>query len=68
MEMIAFYEKVKTFPQAISQGNAFNFPKKQAAQKSRIRCKSNNYIKFLNIIHVSTTKNTVDFVFSKKLC
>ena len=58
MEMMAFYEKVKTFPQAISQGNAFNFPKKQATQMSGIRCKSDNFTKILIKNQVSPPKDT----------
>ena len=58
MEMMTFYEKVKTFPQAISQGNAFNFPKKQAAQMSGIRCKSDNCTKNIIKNRVSPPKDT----------
>ena len=58
MEMMTFYEKVKTFPQAISQGNTFNFPKKQATQMSGIRCKSDNCTKIIIKNRVSPPKDT----------
>ena len=64
MQMMTFYEKIKTFPQAISQGNAFNFPKKQAAQMSGIRCKSDNYTKFLIKSRVSPPKDIRKDTFS----
>ena len=57
-EMMIFHEKVKTFPQAISQGNTFNFPKKQATQMSGIRCKSDNFTKNLIKNQVSPPKDT----------
>ena len=57
MEMMTFHEKVKTFPQAISQGNEFNCPKKQATQMSGIRCKSDNCTKFRIKSRVSPPKD-----------
>ncbi len=57
MEMMTFHEKVTTFPQAISQGNAFIFPKKQATQMSDIRCKSSNCTKFLIKSRISPPKD-----------
>ena len=64
MEMMTFHEKVKTFPQAISQGNTFNFPKKQATQMSGIRCKSDNCTKFLIKSSVSEPKDIKNARFS----
>ena len=57
-EIVTFHEKVKTFPQAISQGNTFNFPKKQATQMSGIRCKSDNCTKIIIKNRVSPPKDT----------
>ena len=57
-EMMTFHEKVKTFPQAISQGSTFNFPKKQATQMSGIRCKSDNCTKIIIKNRVSPPKDT----------